>query len=194
MRILVSGNIKGNGNISMTKASDMSGESLTLSEKILVFTRVPSEGFDAFMGDPETVIATVEDMGFNQDDMLRAMTTAGDPTMLLQLMEGRWSGVEMNFSFENLWSRLCGEFPDSPTLELILNEGRHSQIHTEHAAIRVLSQDQVKRAYSGLGAMQMLEVDNSDEDDQLLGDLFLALQNFFKIATEAEEFILVSWI
>jgi len=32
--------------------------------KILVFTRMVADGFDDFMGKPDEVIATVEDMGF----------------------------------------------------------------------------------------------------------------------------------
>ena len=72
-----------------------------IEDKILVFTRMPAAGFDDFMADPEAVLATVEDMGFDQEEMMAIMAT-GDPEPLLQLMEGRWSGEEMNFSFENL--------------------------------------------------------------------------------------------
>lgn len=172
----------------------MGDDVVIVSEKTLVFTRMPADGFDEFMGDPEAVIATVEDMGFDQDEMLQAMTSAGDPSLLLQLMEGRWSGEEMNFSFENLWVSLCEKFPGNTTLKMITDEGRHSQIHTDHGAIRVLSQDQVVRAQSELDAMHLGSLNQTDERDQMLEDLFPALQNFFSYAADAKEFVLVSWI
>jgi len=84
---------------------------LVNNDEVLVFTRMPADGFDDFMSDPEVVIATVEDMGFDQEQMMLSMSS-GDPGQLLQLMEGRWSGEEANFSFESYWdlsnSYRCG--------------------------------------------------------------------------------------
>ncbi len=162
-------------------------------DKILVFTRMGADGFDDFMGDPEVVIATVEDMGFDQEEILSSMT-AGDPGQLIQLMEGRWSGEGVNFAFENLWSNLLGKFPENRILNMILKEGRHSQIHTEYGEIRVLSVDQVVRASDGLAKMAMFDVVMGDETDSMLEDLFPALQKFFSYAAEAGDFVLVSWI
>ena len=162
-------------------------------DKILVFTRMAADGFDEFMSDPEAVIATVEDMGFDQEEILTSMT-AGDPGQLIQLMEGRWSGEEMNFAFENLWGELSEKFPDSGVLRMIVEEGRNSQIHTEHGEIRVLSVDQVSRAHRELAEMPMFDVVMGDETDSMLEDLFPALQKFFGYAAEAGEFVLVSWI
>lgn len=167
---------------------------LNLEEKILVFTRMPADGFDEFMGNPEAVIDTVEDMGFDQDEMLSSMTAAGDPSQIVQLMEGRWSGEGMNFAFESLWPALLEKFPQNLVLKMITKEGRHSQIHTDHGEIRVLSQDQVARAQQGLEGMQLVDLIPGDETDLMLEDLFPALQTFFTRAMEAGEFVLVSYI
>lgn len=163
-------------------------------DKVLVFTRMPADGFDDFMANPVAVIDTVEDMGFDQEEMLRTMTTVGDPGQLVQLMEGRWSGEEMNFAFENYWPHLLEKFPESAVLKMILEEGRHSQIHTDYGEIRVLSQDQVVRARGDLAEMKLEELIPGDEAELMLGDLFPALQKFFALAAEADEFVLVSHI
>ncbi len=163
-------------------------------DKILVFTRMPADGFDDFMGNPEAVIDTVEDMGFDQEEMLSSMTSAGDPSQIMQLMEGRWSGEGMNFAFENLWPSLLEKFPDDAVLKMITEEGRHSQIHTDHGGIRVLSRDQVTRAQKELEGMQLVNLIPDDETDLMLEDLFPALQKFFTHAAEAGEFVLVSYI
>jgi hypothetical protein len=162
-------------------------------DKILVFTRMPADGFDAFMSDPEAVVATVEDMGFDQDALLNSMS-GGDPSQLIQMMEGRWSGEEMNFAFEDFWSCLVEKFPGNPVLKMITDEGRHSQIHTDHGEIRVLSQDQVSKACAELADMQLSELTPGDENDAMLEDLFPALQTFFRHASKSNEFVLVSWI
>lgn len=167
---------------------------LKQDDKILVFTRMPADGFDDFMGNPEAVIDTVEDMGFDQEAMLNSMTATGDPSQIVQLMEGRWSGEEMNFAFESFWNHLLEKFPENTVLEMILKEGRHSQIHTDHGEIRVLSQGQVVRAHDGLKAMELENLDPDHEADLMLEDLFPALQKFFSYAAEANEFVLVSHI
>ena len=169
---------------------------LITADKILVFTRMPSEGFDEFMANPEAVIDTVEDMGFDQDEMLKSMTSTGDPTQIVQLMEGRWSGEEMNFSFESFWPDLLEKFPLNSTLKMITGEGRHSQTHTEHGEIRVLSQDQVCRADKELAGLDfdLADLVPGDEGDLMLEDFFPALRKFFSYAAEAKEFVLVSWI
>ncbi|MFT5906472.1 MAG: hypothetical protein ACI9E1_002082 [Cryomorphaceae bacterium] len=172
-------------------------EDFIQEEKILVFTRMPADGFDDFMGNPEAVIDTVEDMGFDQDEMLRSMTAAGDPSQIVQLMEGRWSGEEMNFAFENFWPSLLEKFPQLPgsaVLKMITKEGRHSQIHTDHGGIRVLSLDQVARAQKELEGMKLENLIPGDETDLMLEDLFPALQKFFTHAAGAGEFVLVSYI
>jgi hypothetical protein len=155
---------------------------------------MPADGFDDFMANPEAVIATVEDMGFDQDEMLRSMTASGDPSQLVQLMEGRWSGDEMNFAFESFWPLLIEKFPDSSVLQMIIKEGRHSQIHTDHGEIRVLSQNQVKRADKELAGMLLDNLSSDNEADLMLEDLFPALQKFFSHAAQASEFVLVSYI
>jgi len=166
----------------------------TMSEdSILVFTRMPAEGFDDFMSDPEAVIATVEDMGFDQEEILQSMTV-GDPGQLIQLMEGRWSGEQMNFAFENLWGDLLEKFPDHDVLKMLTDEGRNSQIHTEYGEVRVLSIDQVAKAHKLLSDMPMIVAVPGDEKDSMLEDLFPALQRFFTLASEADEFVLVSRI
>jgi len=119
---------------------------------------------------------------------------SGDPSALLKMMEGRWSGVEMNFAFEGYWSLLLEKFPNNMVLKMIMEEGRNSQIYTEHAEIRVLSQNQVMRAQSGLSVMQLKNLTPGDEDDEMLEDLFSAMQNFFTLASDAGEFVLVSYI
>ena len=167
---------------------------LIQEDKILVFTRMPADGFDDFMGNPEAVIDTVEDMGFDQDEMLSSMTAAGDPSQIVQLMEGRWSGEEMNFAFENFWPSLLEKFQQTSVLKMITEEGRHSQIHTDYGEIRVLSQDQVARAQKELEGMQLENLIPGDETDLMLEDLFPALQKFFTHAAVAGEFVLVSYI
>lgn len=162
-------------------------------DNILVFTRVDADGFDDFMGDPEAVIATVEDMGFDQEELLKSMSM-GEPGQLIQMMEGRWGGEEMNFAFENFWSYLLEKFPEHGVLKMIVEEGRRSQIHTDHGEIRVLSQGQVVRASAELAGMQLLGLVPGDENDSMLEDLFPALQKFFSYAAEADEFVLVSRI
>ena len=160
---------------------------------ILVFTRMPSDGFDDFINDPEVVLATVEDMGFDKDEMLAAMS-GNDPSQLYQLMEERWSGEGRNFSFESYWNNLVAKFPEDDVFSQILSAGRHTQINTDHAEIRVLTQDQVMRFNRELHDLILKNLDLSDEVDQMLESLFPALQNFFSLASEANEFVLVSWI
>ncbi len=174
----------------MIRDKDMNGDS------ILVFTRMPREGFDEFMGNPEAVIDTVEDMGFDQELMMQSMTRSGDPGQILGLMEERWSGEGMNFAFEGFWPFLLRGFPGSSVLKMIMDDGRRSQIYTEHGCIRVLSQDQVMRARDGLAEMDMGDVDTvgDEEADLMLEDLFPALQRFFSLAAGANEFVLVSHI
>jgi hypothetical protein len=161
--------------------------------KILVFTRMAADGFDDFMADPDAVIATVEDMGFDQEALLESMTL-GDPGQLIQMMEGRWSGEEMNFAFENLWDELLEKFPAYWVLEMITEEGRHSQIYTDHGEIRVLSKGQVSIASDELAVMELMDLVPGDEVDSMLEDLFPALQKFFRYAAVGGEFVLVSWI
>jgi hypothetical protein len=164
------------------------------AKEILVFTRMPADGFDVFMSNPEAVIATVEDMGFDQDALMKSMSASGDPVQLVQLMEGRWSGEEMNFSFENFWSALFEKFPHNYVLKLIMEEGRNSQIYTDFAEIRVLSPAQVLRAHDGLLGMDLENLNSDDETDLMLEDLFPALKKFFSYASAACEFVLVSRI
>lgn len=162
--------------------------------KVLVFTRMPADGFDSFMSDPEVVIATVEDMGFDQEQMMQSMFS-GDPGQLLQLMEGRWSGAEANFAFESYWDVLLGKFPNQQeALKEIIEGGRKSHIHTDVAVIRVLNPDKVSKAQSELSAMNLPVSTAGSEVDMMLEDLFPALQRFFSYAAEADEFVLVSWV
>jgi hypothetical protein len=167
---------------------------MTKGKGILVFTRMSSDGFDDFMSNPEAVIATVEDMGFDQDALMRSMSASGDMSQLVQLMEGRWSGEEINFSFENFWPNLLEKFPQNPVLKLVLEEGRNSQIYTDFGEIRVLSPAQVLRVHEGLLGMDLENLNPDDESDLMLEDLFPALKNFFSYASAACEFVLVSHI
>lgn len=163
-----------------------------MNGEILVFTRMPAVGFDAFMADPEAVIATVEDMGFDQGEMLSSMTYSGDPSQLVKLMEGRWSGEEMNFSFESYWPILLEKFPQNSLLKMIKEEGRRSKIFTDFGEIFVLNPAQVRRAHEGLEAMQLVELNSYNEEEFMLEDLFCGLKRFFYHAFEAGEFVLVS--
>lgn len=179
-------------NCQLLDRADMSD--LIHGDKVLVFTRMPSDGFDDFMSDPEAVIATVEDMGFDQEQMMQSMSS-GDPGQLLQLMEGRWSGEEVNFAFESYWHLLLEKFPNHQRiLKEVVEGGRRSQIHTDVAEIRVLNQDQVAKAQSEFSVMELPTSTLGDEADMMLEDLFPALQNFFEYALKAKEFVLVSWI
>jgi hypothetical protein len=77
---------------------------------------------------------------------------------------------------------------------MIVDGGRNSQIHTDYGEIRVLSLDQVGRAYQELDGMELVDLALDYESDQMLEDLFPALQRFFSFASEAGEFVLVSHI
>ncbi len=163
-------------------------------DKILVFTRMPADGFDDFMSDPEVVLATVEDMGFDQDEMMQSMS-GGDPSQLVQLMQGRWSGEEANFAFESYWELLLEKLPEHKTvLDQVLVSGRRSQIYTDFAEIRVLSPDQVMAVHNGILGVQLPDPAQGQEGDMMLDDLFPAMQKFFGYACEAREFVLVSWL
>ncbi len=171
------------------------------SEAVMVFSRVPADGIDALMDDPELVLATVEDMGFDQEDMMTMLSgQGGDPGALYYMMEGRWSGEETNFSFEKLWDELKQKFADdsasSAVLKMIQTEGRNSQIYNEYGPVRVLSVDQVNRAQNVLDTMVLATTDDAkyDQEAQSLGDLFEALKTFFRIADAEEEFVLVSLV
>ncbi len=72
-----------------------------MTDSIMVFSRIDADGFDSFMADPELVLAVVEDMGFDPEDLVRNP----DPEALYALMEGRWNGEERNFSFENKFTK-----------------------------------------------------------------------------------------
>ena len=167
-------------------------------DSIMVFSRVEADGIDAFMDDGDLVLATVEDMGFDQEDMMGMLTRqGGDPGALYSLMEGRWSGEETNFSFEKLWSMFTenvgGE--GNKLIHLIEKEGRDSQIYTEVGAIRVLSPGQVQLASDGLAELTLSLSDSvEDENEQSLKTLFPALQTFFKISADEGEFVLVSFL
>ena len=165
---------------------------LVNNDEVLVFTRMPADGFDDFMSDPEAVIATVEDMGFDQEQMMLSMSS-GDPGQLLQLMEGRWSGEEANFSFESYWDLLSEKCPEHKQLfHEIVNGGRKSQIHTDVAEIRVLNQDQITKSQAVLSSLVLPASTPGSEADAMLEDLFPALQNFFMYAADEGDFILVS--
>ncbi len=176
------------------------GSQLLLSDmendSIMVFSRVPADGFDAFINDGGLVIATVEDMGFDQDEMMAMLShQGGDPGALYNLMEGRWSGEEPNFSFEKLWPLLREKLGDAgaKVLDLIEKEGRDSQIDTDVGAIRVLSPAQVAQAADGLAGLTV-ETEAGNEDEESLEMLFPALQKFFRMAADDGEFVLVSQI
>lgn len=185
----------------MEKVSQMSVvDEADSSDPILVFTRVPAVEIDSLMSDPEEVMATVEDMGFDQSDMMATLTSqGGDPGALYYMMEGRWSGEETNFSFERLWDELVGKLGTDATalavLNLIKNEGRNSQIYNEYGPVKVLTPDQVKRANEGLEAMLWVADENKQsEESQALEDLFDALKVFFGFASGESDFVLVSLV
>ncbi len=161
---------------------------------ILVFTRMPVDGFDLFFADPETVIATVEYVGFDQEEILSSMDSVADTSQLVQLMESRWSGEEMNFSFEHFWPILMRQFPNDRVLKLIREEGRRSQIFTEFDVIRVLSPSQVERANDGLRGKFLEEMSGASEEEYMLEKLFSALKIFFNHAAKECEFVLISVI
>lgn len=163
-------------------------------DKILVFTRMPADGFDDFMSDPEVVLATVEDMGFDQDEMMKSMS-GGDPSQLVQLMEGRWSGEEANFAFESYWDLLLEKLPEhKQMLDQVLVSGRKTQIYTDFSEIRVLSPDQVTKIHNELVGIQLPDPTPGLEADMMLDDLFPAMQKFLGYACEGSEFVLVSWL
>lgn len=159
----------------------------------MVFSRVPAEGFDDFMGDPELVLAVVEDMGFDQED-LAANATNADPMALYQMMEGRWSGEERNFSFEKSWPFLKQKSDDIDLLNLIENGGRNSKIYNEAGPIRVLSIDQVTRASEGVEklAIEVIDQSSSSDEEFALNDLLPGLKRFFEIANTEGEYVLIS--
>ncbi len=181
----------------MEKASDK----IDPAEAVLIFTRVEADNIDTLMSDPELVLATVEDMGFDQEDMLATLTAqGGDPGVLYYMMEGRWSGEETNFSFEKLWGELKQKFVSDDvslaTLKMIEIEGRNSQIYNEYGPVRVLTVDQVKHAQAVLETMVLTvnDDDKYDTDSQSLGDLFDALKIFFGFASKEGDFVLVSLV
>jgi len=188
----------------------------------MVFTRVPQEGFDEFLSDEAGVLALVEDMGFEANDMMALLSGAdADPATLYNLMEGRWSGEQQTFSLEKEW-QLChflttGDADvtkSSPHPLALLNQGgRKTHIHTDHAAIRVLSPNQVEQVHTALEALTLeqlmkdFEIDQvnaanisphgsnwSHDDAQAFWDLYPALQLFFSLAHENKEFVLVSML
>lgn len=136
---------------------------------IFCLTRVPAEGFDSFMEDPEVVIATVEDLGFELDDMLNSVTSPqADPAALYHMMEGRWSGEQPTFSLEKMHHLLCFlvsgsasiSEPSSHPLSVLFSGGRNTQIYNEYGAIRVLSPSQVSslsEVLEGLGLTELLQ-------------------------------------
>ena len=158
-----------------------------MSDNITIFTRMDAKGFDDFIADPEVVLAVVEDMGFDQED-LSANT---DPELLYQLMEGRWSGEERNFSFEKCWDTLTKFCPDNDSLKLIKSGGRNSQIYNEEGPILVLSPEQITRAEPSIASIEIENPGITDEEFALK-DLLPALQRFFQLAKEHAQYVLVT--
>ena len=161
-----------------------------MSDTIMVFTRVDADGFDEFMGDPELVLAVVEDMGFDQEDFSK-LAASPDPQVLYQMMEGRWSGEERNFSFEKCWDSLKNTVGDNKGLKLIESGGRNSQIYNETGPINVLTPDQVNRANDELSKLA-LNVTGASEEEFSLKDLFPGLLQFFHLASEVNQFVLIT--
>lgn len=158
-----------------------------MSDTIMVFSRIDAEGFDDFMADPELVLAVVEDMGFDQEDLAKNP----GPEALYAMMEGRWSGEQRNFSFEKSWPALKQSFADNEALKLIETGGRNSQIYNEEGPITVYTPDQVARIDDGLSGLEITAVGLSDEEFALK-DLFPALQRFFQLANIEEQFVLIT--
>jgi len=168
-------------------------EELHGEDEILVFTRIPAEEIDGFMENPELVLAMVEGVGFDRNDLLESFG-GKDSASLYQLMEGRWSGEEMNFSFENYWGKLEMVILNRDLLDEVVRGGRDSQIFTEVREIRVLNPSQVQKIQAGLAACCLTESSEDNEDSMMLESLFAALQRFFFHAAGAGEFVLVSFI
>lgn len=156
----------------------------------MVFSRIDADGFDEFMSDPELVLAVVEDMGFDQEDFSK-LASSPDPQVLYQMMEGRWSGEERNFSFEKCWDTLKKSVGDNAALKLIESGGRNSQIYNEVGPIQVLSPDQASRADEELSKLA-LNVEGDSDEEFTLNDLFPGLQRFFQLAASEEQYVLVT--
>lgn len=156
----------------------------------MVFTRIDADGFDEFMGDPELVLAVVEDMGFDQEDFAK-LAASPDPQVLYQMMEGRWSGEERNFSFEKCWDTLKKSVGDNEALKLIETGARNSKIYNETGPINVLTPDQVARANDELSKIA-LNVDGDADDEFSLKDLFPGLLQFFHLASSENQFVLIT--
>jgi len=158
-----------------------------MSDTIMVFSRIDADGFDQFMEDPELVLAVVEDMGFDQNDLIKNP----DPELLYQLMEGRWSGEQRNFSFEKCWPTLEKVAAKNDVLELIQKGGRNSQIYNDEGPVLVLSPDQVSRADQGLAKLP-INVDGESDEEFTLRDLYPGLQRFFQLANSNEQYVLIT--
>lgn len=197
-------------------------ENKNTDDCIFSLTRIPAEGFDAFIGDPELVIATVEDLGFDLNEMMASVSQPqADPATLYQLMEGRWSGEQPTFSLEKTHHLLCylltgnTEFSQSSSHPVapIFNGGRNSQIYNEHGAIRVLTPSQVEAISEALEATDLAELQQRANVDALnkaqllphknlwsteqledLWTLYPALQTFFDLASNEDEFVLLTLI
>ncbi len=157
----------------------------------LVFTRMPADGFDNFMADPELVIAVVENMGFGDKEEISKLALE-DMDKALQVLEGFGQGEWMSFGFENCWASFLDKFPQDKILKMIVDEGRNTQIYTEYGEIRVLSQSQVVRASEGLSKLELVDGSPSEMGELMVEACLPGVQNFFSIAAGLNEFVLVS--
>jgi len=186
---------------------------------ITVFTRVAPNEIDELLSDGEEVLELVEDMGFDTDNMMAMLSLQGnDPAALYNLMEGRWSGELATFSLEQALHMLhfifTGESdltaPTKHPFSLVIQGGRSSNIHTDHAEIRVLSPSQVTQIHTAIKEIELPELQDiyskkdiseltihphirwGKDELQTIWDLYPALQVFFERAYETGDFVLVS--
>lgn len=182
---------------------------------ILTYTRVPAEGFDEFLADEPAVLALTTELQLSTEDLaaLAEQQRELDPSSFLPALEGRWSGEQPTFSLEQAWGHLqhlLNQINQSQ-LSTLITGGRATHIYTEHGPLRVLSPSQVQSLNSALKTIELSKLKNRSNIIELielqvppllaawnpeaqaeLWTLYPALQKFFGLASEAEEFVITA--
>lgn len=182
-------------------------------ETITIFTRVPIQDLDAFIADPEVVLALTEDFGYDPTDVLNLASDPEniDPMHLFQIMEERYNGHGQTLSIEKeapLLNHLLKTHYPGSLLETLANGGYPTPISNDHGPIKIFLPEPVQKIAQ---ALQNLPVEtlqahaNLDQislphttltKDQIitapLWQLYEGLTTFFQNAARENQHILTS--
>ncbi len=182
---------------------------------ILTYTRVAADGFDQFLEDEESVLALTTELQLSTQDLaaLAQQQEQLDPSSLLPVLEGRWSGEESTFSLERSWGHLAHliSFLHTKDLSGLTNGGRATHIYSEYGPLRVFTPSQTSLLHKALQKLQLDELQKHSslqelieqqvpplkdtwekETQEELWTLYPALQRFFELAAQEGEFVILA--